>query len=195
MSPGDARGGAARDRRPVQRILALDFSTYMPGSVLTRVDRASMAHGLEVRPPLLDGQDGRPRVPVTVPLQARRGRGKYLLKLARAARSPMRSSTDPRKGSAFRWRNWLRGALKDRSGRSSPARRCGTGASWTVRCSAPGTTSTRTRAPTARSRCGRCSCWTAGSVATGARPPASMAARRPRQPSDGARGSFEIRKR
>jgi len=38
----------------LQRILALDFSTYMPGSVLTKVDRASMAHGLEVRPPLLD---------------------------------------------------------------------------------------------------------------------------------------------
>ena len=38
----------------LQRIMALDFATYMPGSVLAKVDRASMAHGLEVRPPLLD---------------------------------------------------------------------------------------------------------------------------------------------
>ena len=40
----------------LNQILALDFTTYMPGSVLTKVDRASMAHGLEVRPPLLDNQ-------------------------------------------------------------------------------------------------------------------------------------------
>ena len=38
----------------LNQILALDFTTYMSGSVLTKVDRASMAHGLEVRPPLLD---------------------------------------------------------------------------------------------------------------------------------------------
>ncbi len=34
-------------------ILRLDFCTYLPGAVLSKVDRASMAHGLEVRPPLL----------------------------------------------------------------------------------------------------------------------------------------------
>ena len=68
-----SRGGSPRPPGPPSRlrstatlpsrddwldaVLALDFSTYLPGSVLTKLDRASMAaHGLEVRPPILDNE-------------------------------------------------------------------------------------------------------------------------------------------
>jgi asparagine synthase (glutamine-hydrolysing) len=38
----------------VNRYLALDTATYLPGDLLLKVDRMSMAHALEVRSPLLD---------------------------------------------------------------------------------------------------------------------------------------------
>src|SRR5205814_3413915 len=57
-----------------------DFKTYLPGDILTKVDRASMANSLEVRVPLLDHTlvEWAARLPPALKLH--RGEGKYVLK-------------------------------------------------------------------------------------------------------------------
>ena len=98
----------------LQRILALDFSTYMSGSVLTKVDRASMAHGLEVRPPFLDNQmiDWAFSVPSSYKVRGRRM--KYLLKVAAKGQIPDEVIERPKKGFGIPLASWLRGPLKGR---------------------------------------------------------------------------------
>jgi asparagine synthase (glutamine-hydrolysing) len=98
----------------LQKMLALDFTTYMPGSVLTKVDRASMAHGLEVRPPLLDNQmvDWAFTLPSTYKLRGRTG--KYLLKKAARGKIPSEIIDRPKKGFGIPLAKWLRGNLRDR---------------------------------------------------------------------------------
>jgi asparagine synthase (glutamine-hydrolysing) len=98
----------------LHRILALDFVTYLPGSVLTKVDRASMAHGLEVRPPLLDNALLDLAFSLPSRLKLRGERGKYLLKRAVQGKVPDAIIARPKKGFGIPLAAWLRGPLARR---------------------------------------------------------------------------------
>jgi asparagine synthase (glutamine-hydrolysing) len=96
------------------RMLALDFATYMPGSVLTKVDRASMAHGLEVRPPLLDNAAVDLAFSLPSRYKLRRRHGKLLLKQAARGKIPDQIIDRPKKGFGIPLGRWLRGPLRER---------------------------------------------------------------------------------
>jgi asparagine synthase (glutamine-hydrolysing) len=60
----------------------VDLNTYLPGDILTKVDRTSMANSLEVRAPMLDHEFVQWALSLPASLKLRRGQGKYLLKRA-----------------------------------------------------------------------------------------------------------------
>jgi asparagine synthase (glutamine-hydrolysing) len=64
----------------VDRYMALDTDTYLPGDLLVKVDRMSMAHALEVRSPLLDHHLYEFAASLPGDFKLRRGRTKWLLK-------------------------------------------------------------------------------------------------------------------
>jgi asparagine synthase (glutamine-hydrolysing) len=98
----------------LNRFLAMDFASYLPGSVLTKVDRASMAHGLEVRPPLLanDLIDFAFSLRGSCKLQGHTG--KALLKRAVVDLLPREVIIRRKKGFAIPLSRWLRGPLRQR---------------------------------------------------------------------------------
>lgn len=99
---------------PIATATTLDFATYMPGSVLTKLDRASMAHGLEARPPFLD--EGVLALARRVPSDAkvRGGTGKVLLREAARALVPAAILDRKKHGFSVPLAAWLRGPLAPR---------------------------------------------------------------------------------
>jgi asparagine synthase (glutamine-hydrolysing) len=106
----------------VDRYLALDTVTYLPGDLLLKVDRMSMAHGLEVRSPLLDHRVHEYAASLPGPLKLRRGTTKWLLKQLATRRGLPEHLVHRRKqgfgipiGEWFRGelRPWLEGILRD----------------------------------------------------------------------------------
>jgi asparagine synthase (glutamine-hydrolysing) len=107
------RGHAARagTRDPVALAQYLDLKTVLPGGMLVKVDRASMAHSLEVRAPFLDHTlvewaAGLPRTQ-----KIRRGVGKVLLKRALRARLPPEVIDRAKQGFSPPLAAWLRREL------------------------------------------------------------------------------------
>ncbi|HEU4619931.1 MAG TPA: XrtA/PEP-CTERM system amidotransferase [Gammaproteobacteria bacterium] len=92
----------------------LDYKTYLPGDILTKVDRASMAHSLEVRVPFLDYRfvEWAAALPASVKLGG--GEGKRVLKRALEPVLPREVLYREKMGFAVPLDIWFRGSLVER---------------------------------------------------------------------------------
>ena len=99
---------------PLSQVQYADFKTYLPGDILTKVDRASMASSLEVRVPLLDHTlvEWAARLPSHLKLHGREG--KYIFKAALEPHVCKAILYRPKQGFAVPLAAWFRGPLRRR---------------------------------------------------------------------------------
>ncbi len=98
---------------PLTMIQYLDMKTYLPGDILTKVDRASMAHSLEVRVPILDADLAEWSGTVPSSLKLKAGEGKYIFKKALEPTVPDSILYRDKMGFAVPLASWFRGPLRD----------------------------------------------------------------------------------
>lgn len=96
----------------LQQMQAVDFETYLPGDILVKVDRATMAHSLESRAPWLDYRlaELAGRLPVDYLLKG--GVGKRIFKEAVRPYLPAQLPARTKMGFVAPLGQWFRGSLK-----------------------------------------------------------------------------------
>jgi asparagine synthase (glutamine-hydrolysing) len=98
---------------PISRLIYRDMVGYLPGDILVKLDRASMAASLEARCPFLDHRmvEFAWRLPTAV--KVRDGQGKWLLRRILARYLPKELFERPKQGFNVPIGTWLTGSLRD----------------------------------------------------------------------------------
>ena len=132
------------------------MKTYLVGDINTKVDRASMAHSLEVREPLMDHEliDWLGTLPTS--LKVRGQEGKYLLKKAMEPLLPADVLYRPKMGFSVPLAAWFRGPLKARVREAVLGPRLADTGWLTARILSTWSALTSLAPATTARRCGRC---------------------------------------
>lgn len=101
-----------RNQPVLSRLMQVDRHTYLPDAMLVKVDRASMAAGLEIRVPLLDQRVVGYAAGIPEKFLYHRGMGKIILRKLLARFVPPALFERPKMGFAIPVSQWLRGELK-----------------------------------------------------------------------------------
>jgi len=98
------------DLAPLAQLRWLDLNTDLAEGLLTKVDRTSMAHSLEVRPPLLDHRlvEFMLSVDPAMLVDRRRRRGKLLVRRLMEPRLPQGHLERPKSGFGLPVHRWLK---------------------------------------------------------------------------------------
>ena len=110
----DDHASRAATDDPLALIQYLDLKTYLVGDINTKVDRASMAHALEVREPLMDHEIVEWLATLPSSFKVRGQEGKYLFKKAMEPLLPQDVLYRPKMGFSVPLARWFRGPLKER---------------------------------------------------------------------------------
>jgi asparagine synthase (glutamine-hydrolysing) len=105
---------AAPTDDPLGLVQYLDMKTYLAGDILTKVDRASMAFGLEVRVPFLDHTLVEWMTGLPNTMKIRDGEGKWILKKSLEPHLPKEILYRRKQGFAVPLATWFRGPLRAR---------------------------------------------------------------------------------
>lgn len=97
----------------IHRMTLTDAQSYLPDDILTKVDRASMSCGLEVRVPLLDHRVVEHAFQIPPENRFSTQRGKLPIRELLATRVPASILNLPKRGFGVPIDIWLRGALRD----------------------------------------------------------------------------------
>ena len=95
------------------RMMRFDTETYLPGDILTKVDRMSMAHSIESRVPLLDNEVLQFALTLPPQFKIKNGRRKHILKEVAAQFLPREWLDRRKQGFGVPLDQWLRGDLRD----------------------------------------------------------------------------------
>ena len=104
---------AAPARDPLDRAQYADLTRWLPGGMLTKVDRTSMAVSLEAREPLLDHRLVEFAATLPVSMRLRGGQGKWLMKRSLERYLPRDILYRPKMGFVTPVAAWFRGPLAE----------------------------------------------------------------------------------
>lgn len=96
-----------------EQMMLLDCLTYLPDDILTKVDRASMASGLEARAPFLDERVASFALKLPIDQKIMNGSGKIILRDLLKKYLPADVFQRPKQGFSVPIEYWLRGPLRD----------------------------------------------------------------------------------